>query len=81
MTPYHSLPYDTIPLETTPYNVIQYHTIPNQIHRFDNYVIWPGSLALMNHEPITLCNLLIRARFQARALGPIQFDNDSILSK
>ena len=29
------------------------------IHRFDNYVIWPGSLALMNCEPITLRNLLM----------------------
>jgi hypothetical protein len=27
---------------------------------FDNYVIWPGSLALMNREPITLRNLLKR---------------------
>ena len=29
------------------------------IHRFDNNVIWPGSLALMNCEPITLRNLLM----------------------
>jgi hypothetical protein len=29
------------------------------IHPFDNYVIWPGSLALMNCEPITLRNLLM----------------------
>ena len=36
------------------------------IHPFDNYVIWPGSLALMNCEPITLRNLLMRARFQDR---------------
>jgi hypothetical protein len=35
-----------------------------QIHPFDNYVIWPGSLALMNREPITLRNLLMRARLQ-----------------
>ena len=34
------------------------------IHPFDNYVIWPGSLALMNREPITLRNLLMRARLQ-----------------
>jgi hypothetical protein len=34
------------------------------IHHFDNYVIWPGSLALMNREPITLRNLLMRARLQ-----------------
>jgi hypothetical protein len=34
------------------------------IHPFDNYVIWPGSLALMNREPITLRNLLTRARLQ-----------------
>jgi hypothetical protein len=34
------------------------------IHSFDNYVNWPGSLALMNCEPITLRNLLMRARFQ-----------------
>ena len=29
------------------------------IHRFDNYVIWPGSLALMNCEPINVRNLLM----------------------
>ena len=34
------------------------------IHPFDNYVIWPGSLALMNREPITLRYLLMRARLQ-----------------
>jgi hypothetical protein len=34
------------------------------IHPFDNYVIWPGSLALMNREPITLHNLLMRVRLQ-----------------
>jgi hypothetical protein len=34
----------------------------------DNYVIWPGSLALMNREPITLRNLLMRARLQHRYL-------------
>jgi hypothetical protein len=34
------------------------------IHLNDNYVIWPGSLALMNHEPITLRDLLIWARLQ-----------------
>jgi hypothetical protein len=38
------------------------HRFP--IHPFDNYVIWPGSLALMNREPITLRNLLMRARLQ-----------------
>ena len=27
-----------------------------QIHPFDNYVIWPSSVALMNPEPITLRN-------------------------
>ena len=34
------------------------------IHPFDNYVIWPGGLALMNREPITLRNLLMRAMLQ-----------------
>jgi hypothetical protein len=34
------------------------------IHPFDNYVILPGSLALVNREPITLRNLLMRARLQ-----------------
>jgi hypothetical protein len=34
------------------------------IHPFDNYIIWPGSLALMNREPITSRNLLMRARLQ-----------------
>jgi hypothetical protein len=28
------------------------------IHPFDNYIIWPGSLAFMNREPITLRDLL-----------------------
>jgi hypothetical protein len=35
-----------------------------RIHPFDNYVIWPGSLALINREPITLRNLLMRAILQ-----------------
>ena len=34
------------------------------IRPFDNYVIRPGSLALMNREPITLRNLLMGARLQ-----------------
>jgi hypothetical protein len=34
------------------------------IHPFDNYIIWPGSLALMNRQPITLRDLLMRARLQ-----------------
>ena len=36
------------------------------LHHFDNCVIWPGSLALMNREPITLRNLLMRARLSRR---------------
>jgi hypothetical protein len=32
------------------------------IHPFDNYAMWPGSIALMNCEPLTLPNLLMRAR-------------------
>ena len=34
------------------------------IHPFDNYIIWPGSLALMNRQPITLRDLLMRASLQ-----------------
>ena len=37
-------------------------TYPN--FSFDNYVIWPGSIVLMNRDPITLHNLLMRARLQ-----------------
>ena len=37
-------------------------TCEKQIHPFDDYVIWPGNVALMNREPITLRNLLMRAR-------------------
>jgi hypothetical protein len=35
-----------------------------RIHPFDNYDVWRGSLALMNREPITLRNLLMRTRLQ-----------------
>jgi hypothetical protein len=35
-----------------------------RIQSYDNYVIWSGSLALMNREPITLRILLMRARLQ-----------------
>jgi hypothetical protein len=38
----------------------------NEYTPFDNYIIWPGSLALINREPITLRNLLMRARLQDR---------------
>ena len=34
------------------------------MHPSDNYVIWSGSLALMNSEPITLGNLLMAARLE-----------------
>ena len=44
--------------------LILYNNWESGIHPFDNYVIWPGSLALMNREPITLRNLLMRARLQ-----------------
>jgi hypothetical protein len=37
----------------------QLHICTREIHLFDNYIIWPGSLALMNREPITLRNLLL----------------------
>jgi hypothetical protein len=40
------------------------NSVIHTIYPFNNYVIWPGSLALMNHEPITLRNLLMRARLQ-----------------
>jgi hypothetical protein len=33
-------------------------------YTLDNYVIWPGRLALTNREPITLRNLLMRANLQ-----------------
>jgi hypothetical protein len=42
-----------------------------RIHPFDNYDIWPGSRALMNREPITLRNLLMRARLQPSMCGVI----------
>ena len=41
-----------------------------RIHPFNNYVIWPGSLALMNREPITLRNLLMRARLCDKCSRP-----------
>jgi hypothetical protein len=44
------------------------------IHRFDDYVILPGSLALMNCEPITLRDLLMRARLQDQIDLYLKFD-------
>ena len=32
------------------------------IHPFDNYVIWPGSLVLLNREPVALRLLLMKVR-------------------
>jgi hypothetical protein len=34
------------------------------MYPFNTYIIWPGSLALVNSEPITLRNLLMRTRNQ-----------------
>jgi hypothetical protein len=39
-------------------NINIYNLIIKLIHPFDNYVILPGSLVLMNREPITLRKLL-----------------------
>jgi hypothetical protein len=47
-------------------NVYWFVHVSKWIHPFDNYIIWPGSLALMYREPITLRNLLMRARLQDR---------------
>jgi hypothetical protein len=44
--------------------ILNPRTLQKQIHPFDNYVIWPGGLALMNREPITFRNLLTRARLR-----------------
>ena len=47
-----------------PFEIFCVYMSANLIHSFDNYVIWPGSLAIMNREPIALRNLLMRARLQ-----------------
>jgi hypothetical protein len=49
-------------------SMVRINSVKNVItlHSFHNYVICPGSLVLTNREPITLRNLLTRARFQDR---------------
>ena len=47
----------------------KYKILSQAIHPFDNYVIWLGSLTLVNREPITLRNLLMRARLQDQKVG------------